>query len=495
MSSVKMSVAGVGLLLAVAGSAAPAPAQQATTKQDAVLVVDGVVREVFRSARQGQVDYVVQLEVRKSELGPTPRERVRVFAPAPGESVYVHAVEHGQKAGFGGFGGAAQPAAARPALVPPERAQVRAYLVSRARGGWEGTGADWFESTSNELVPAAAGDPPPPVAIAVAGTEAGAPAPSPAPAPTAPQAQPEAKSALASLGLTGEGMKVQGRFVLKVTSTEPGGPAQRAGIEPGDVIVAANERELTGLDQLDALAKQGGTLNLVVLDINSGKGARVAVDLTGAKAGGPVAVNPNQPAPAPPKRSLGFSAEPVSLGLRTGMKIVTVDKGSLAETAGFEPGDIITAINDVRVTSVETLAAALHKSGPELRVTVRDSRTNKDTVLKIDLAGGAPTQPAPAPIPTGPGIPTGGAHRLGIVGEVVFLDTDSAVMVTEIEPGSAAEKAGIEPGDVIVEANGTPILHPNTLNEVVAKSGPVLKLIVVDPKANRKTPVEVKLGQ
>ena len=76
----------------------------------------------------------------------------------------------------------------------------------------------------------------------------------------------------------------------------------------------------------------------------------------------------------------------------------------------------------------------------------------------------------------------------------MFLDTDSAVKVTEIEPGSPAEKAGIELGDIIVEADGHPILHPNTLNEVVAKSGPVLKLVIVDPKANRKASVEVNLA-
>jgi hypothetical protein len=45
-----------------------------------------------------------------------------------------------------------------------------------------------------------------------------------------------------------------------------------------------------------------------------------------------------------------------------------------------------------------------------------------------------------------------------------------------------------------VEANGTPVLHPKTLDEIVRKSGPVLKLVVVDPRTGKKTPVEVKLG-
>ena len=39
----------------------------AATREDAVLAVDGVVREVFQSERQDRVDYIVQIEVKRSE--------------------------------------------------------------------------------------------------------------------------------------------------------------------------------------------------------------------------------------------------------------------------------------------------------------------------------------------------------------------------------------------------------------------------------------------
>jgi hypothetical protein len=46
---------------------------------------------------------------------------------------------------------------------------------------------------------------------------------------------------------------------------------------------------------------------------------------------------------------------------------------------------------------------------------------------------------------------------------------------------------------VIVEANGEPVLHPKNLEEIVRKSGPTLKLMVVDPRTQKKTAVDVSL--
>jgi serine protease Do len=82
---------------------------------------------------------------------------------------------------------------------------------------------------------------------------------------------------------------------------------------------------------------------------------------------------------------------------------------------------------------------------------------------------------------------------LGALTEIVFYDVDPAVKVTEVEPNSPAARAGIQPGDIIVEANGAPVLHPKTLDEAVRKGGAILKLVVVSPRTNQKTQVDVKL--
>ena len=150
------------------------------------------------------------------------------------------------------------------------------------------------------------------------------------------------------------------------------------------------------------------------------------------------------------------------------MKVIRVEPGSPAQKAGIEIGDVIVAANGVPVTGVEVLSAVLKKSGPSLTVTVRDTRSGRDVPVEVKVGG--PDAGTAAPIPADTPIPAGTGRKLGAVTELVFYDVNPAVKVTEVEPNSPAARAGIEPGDIIIEANGTPVLHPKTLEELVRKS-------------------------
>ncbi len=67
----------------------------------------------------------------------------------------------------------------------------------------------------------------------------------------------------------------------------------------------------------------------------------------------------------------------------------------------------------------------------------------------------------------------------------------TAVRVTEVQEGSPAAKAGIEKGDVILEADGVAASEPTKLDAAVQKSGAVLTLKVFDPRSRREVPVQV----
>src|SRR5262245_44628400 len=120
------SVIGViAFTLCAAWQTLPAAAQstQPMTKDDAVLVVDGVVQQIFSSSRPPRTDYVVQIEVRKSEVRKAVNTTARTRFPLPGEVVYVH-ISQQPRAGLSAK-------ADNVNAMPTERAQVRAYLVAR----------------------------------------------------------------------------------------------------------------------------------------------------------------------------------------------------------------------------------------------------------------------------------------------------------------------------------------------------------------------------
>jgi S1-C subfamily serine protease len=135
-------------------------------------------------------------------------------------------------------------------------------------------------------------------------------------------------------------------------------------------------------------------------------------------------------------------------------------------------------------------------------LTVRDIRTGKDVPVEVQVPGrSADPSPAPFPLPS-PGAnkpvtspaPDGSRNRLGAVTEITLYDVEAALKVTEVAPGSPADRAGIRPGLIILAANGKLMLHPNQLAETVRQSPATLQLSVVDPRSGRKSTVKVDLG-
>lgn len=75
-------------------------------------------------------------------------------------------------------------------------------------------------------------------------------------------------------------------------------------------------------------------------------------------------------------------------------------------------------------------------------------------------------------------------------------DQPIGVSVVKVEPGGAADKAGIKSGDVVTAVNGTKTPDLETLSQTLArlKPGQTVKVTVTQPSGSSKT-VPVKLGQ
>jgi S1-C subfamily serine protease len=69
---------------------------------------------------------------------------------------------------------------------------------------------------------------------------------------------------------------------------------------------------------------------------------------------------------------------------------------------------------------------------------------------------------------------------------ILYVETSSGVQIAEVFPDSPAQKSGLEAGDLILSANGYPVLGPYTLKENIFSLKPGTEVILEVEKLNGK---------
>ena len=178
--------------------------------------------------------------------------------------------------------------------------------------------------------------------------------------------QPVTSEIAAGLGLK----EVKGVLVSGVT---PGSPADRAGIKPGDVIVAINGQATNDSNDLrNRIASTPPGTEVTLTVVRDGKEMQVKATL--GELAESASNQPQGSGVGGGAAQLGISARPLTpddaaqLGLprsAAGLLVESVDPAGPAAEVGIRPGDVIVEANRQPVRSVNDLQSAVQKSGAQ----------------------------------------------------------------------------------------------------------------------------------
>ena len=179
------------------------------------------------------------------------------------------------------------------------------------------------------------------------------------------------------------------------------------------------------------------------------------------------------------------AVEALGLSDRTGAVVASVEPNGAAAEAGIQPGDVIIEYNGEPIESTEDLVQKVVRTTPGTTVPVTVVRGGNETTLSVtvdELDLEAETQTADSAqedVSAGFGmtlqdLTPDWARRLRAPTGV------SGAVVVDLEPRGAAARAGVQPGDIILEVNRSPVQSANDASrglQQVPSGGAALLLV------------------
>jgi len=184
-------------------------------------------------------------------------------------------------------------------------------------------------------------------------------------------------------------------------------------------------------------------------------------------------------------------ADSFKLPTPEGALVANVEKGGPADKAGLQTGDVIRSVDGKKVVSSGDLPAAISLSRPGDKITMEVWRKGdrKEISASLGSADAKGAQVASAD----------GGDQQGKLGlalrqlqpqERRQAGVDDGLVIEDAR--GAAALAGVQPGDLLLAVNGTPVHSIAQVREVVAKSDKSVALLV--QRGDEKIFVPVKIG-
>ena len=176
---------------------------------------------------------------------------------------------------------------------------------------------------------------------------------------------------------------------------------------------------------------------------------------------------------------VGIGAIPVDaideFGLkdRNGAVVLNISPGGAADKAGLEPGDVIISYNGKPIRNRDELVSMVTATKPGSTVPVvvvrdKQQKTVSVTVEELDLDAEAAQRQTRGDTDNGPAAEPSAGFGMTLgnitpqIAQELRLDRGaSGAVITEVEPGSPAARAGLQQGDVIIRVGRANVANAN----------------------------------
>ncbi len=148
----------------------------------------------------------------------------------------------------------------------------------------------------------------------------------------------------------------------------------------------------------------------------------------------------------------------------SGAIVAQVSPDSPASSAGLKNGDVITELNGHKIVDGSALQVAVSQDHPGETIQLGIIRNGQP--MQVSVKVGEYHKPATQVASNEPGQGGGNTGKLGLAVDDLNQDARQEInassdvhgaVVAQVRPGSPAEDAGLQPGDVVVEVNRKPV--------------------------------------
>lgn len=165
---------------------------------------------------------------------------------------------------------------------------------------------------------------------------------------------------------------------------------------------------------------------------------------------------------------------------RKGVLVAEVLDGTPAAKAGLESGDVIFGINGAEVTNANTLSRQVASYAPGEKINVKVLRDGKERAITVTLGqrdeqsllaenDNAPSEDGDDTLAKDVGLRVSELND-ALRQQYRVPDDVNGVVVTAVKPGSAADKAGLRNGVVILQVDGQNISSGQDLRGKIASA-------------------------